>query len=484
MPSPESRPPSPISADRNLARAIISQAAARPELRLGTVDDQLTLAEALGFAARRARDLLDSGLRPGQRVAMIDSTSTDYLLTWLACLLAGTPVALVNPTYPADLIERMLAPLGPDRILGPDAIAQARAAGKAAPDGLSGLDADPFGVVSYMHTSGTTGLPKFCIQTHDYFRRMAAAMAAALDLTPHDRVLAPLPLFHINPMGYGIITALLTGADALTVPKFSASRFWPSVVSEQVTVLTLHAPPVEILKRATTSADAAGHRVRTMFHADAEFLRRFAIPAAVSGYGSTEAGGVSHLRRWPATEDIPADASRHGGPGRADIEWRVDPDGTIFVREREHAALFGGYVTADGHNSARDGGGWFDTGDIGRADGPDYLVFLERRAESIRVKGEFVPIPFVENHLAGIPGIADHALWKRRGALVDEEVVLYVVADNVPFGDLKQRIAGLPPFMRPAAVAQVAALPRDAAAGKVQRRLLTEQPVLSWSELG
>ena len=100
------------------------------------------------------------------------------------------------------------------------------------------------------------------------------------------------------------------------------------------------------------------------------------------------------------------------------------------------------------------------------------------------MKGEFVPIPFVENHLASVPGIADHALWKRRGALVDEEVVLYVVAESVPLDDLKQRIAELPPFMRPAAVAQVAALPRDAAAGKVQRRLLTEQPVLSWSELG
>jgi acyl-coenzyme A synthetase/AMP-(fatty) acid ligase len=241
---------------------------------------------------------------------------------------------------------------------------------------------------------------------------------------------------------------------------------------------------VEILKRTTTGADAAGHRVRTMFYADAEFLHRFAIPAAVSGYGSTEAGGVSHLRRWLATDDIPADASRHGGPGRADIEWRVDPDGTIFVREREHAALFGGYVTAGGHNVARDADGWFDTADIGRADGPDYLVFLERRAESIRVKGEFVPIPFVENHLAGIPDIADHALWKRRGELVDEEVVLYVVADSLPLDEIKQRIAELPAFMRPAAVAQVAALPRDAAAGKVQRRLLTEQPVLSWSELG
>jgi carnitine-CoA ligase len=148
------------------------------------------------------------------------------------------------------------------------------------------------------------------------------------------------------------------------------------------------------------------------------------------------------------------------------------------------AALFGGYVTADGRNSARDADGWFDTGDIGRTDRPDYLVFIERRAESIRVKGEFVPIPFVENHLAGVPGIADHALWKRRGELVDEEVVLYVAADSLPLDDLKQRIAELPAFMRPAAVARVAAVPRDAAAGKVQRRLLTEQPVLAWTELG
>jgi carnitine-CoA ligase len=467
----------------NLARAIVAQGAARPGMRVGTIDDQITLQDALGFAASRARALADSGLRPGQRVAMVDSTSTDYLITWLACLLAGLPMALVNPTYPADLIDRMLEPLRPDRILGADAIAQARGGGKAAPDGLPGLDAGPFDVVSYMHTSGTTGLPKFCIQTHDYFGRLAAAMAEALDLTPNDRVLAPLPLFHINPMGYGIITALLTGADALTVPKFSARSFWPSVVSQQVTVLILHAPPVEILKRSTTGADADGHRVRTMFYADAEFLRRFGVPAAVSGYGSTEAGGVSHLRRWSATDDIPADASRHGGPGRADIEWRIDADGIIFVRERTHAALFGGYVTADGCNPARDADGWFDTGDIGRADGPDYLVFLERRAESIRVKGEFVPIPFVENHLAGIPGIADHALWKRPGELVDEEVVLYVVADNLPVDVLKQRIAELPSFMRPAAVAQVAALPRDAAAGKVQRRLLIEQPVLSWTEL-
>jgi acyl-CoA synthetase (AMP-forming)/AMP-acid ligase II len=335
-----------------------------------------------------------------------------------------------------------------------------------------------------MHTSGTTGLPKFCAQTHDYFRRMATAMAAALDLSPSDRVLAPLPLFHINPMGYGVITALLTGADALTVSKFSASGFWPAVVGERVTVLVLHAPPVEILKRATTTEQAAGHRVRTMFYADAEFLNRFAVPAAVSGYGSTEAGGVSHLKRWSATDDIPSDASRHGGPGRSDIEWRLDDNGLILVREREHAALFDGYVSTEGLNTARDADGWFETGDLGRADADDYLVFLERGAESIRVKGEFVPIPFVENHLATVDGLHDHALWKRRGALVDDEVVLYAVADPLPLEQLRSKIAELPAFMRPVAVARVGALPRDAAAGKVQRRLLAERPVLDWIELG
>lgn len=468
----------------NLAAAIVAQAAARPHLQVGTVDDRLDLREAVGYAASRARDLLDSGLRPGDPVALVDATSTGYVVSWLACLLAGLPVALVNPTYPGDLVEEMLGPLAPAAVLGPEEVAAAREDGASDPGGLPGLTTDRYAVASFMHTSGTTGLPKFCAQTHDYFARLGAAMGDALDLTPDDTVLAPLPLFHINPMGYGVVTALLAGADALAVRRFSASGFWPSVVGAGVTVLVLHAPPVQILKRATTADDAAGHRVRTMFYADRDFLRRFGISAAVSGYGSTEAGGVSHLRRWRATDDLPDDASRHGGPARADIDWRLDDTGLIQVRERAHAALFDGYVRANGLDPARDAEGWFETGDLGRVDDDGGLVFLERAAESIRVRGEFVPIPFVEGHLATVPGLRDHAIWKRPGRLVDEEVVLYVVADEVPVPDLRERIAELPPFMRPVAVAQVADLPRDAAAGKVQRRRLADHPVTAWIELG
>jgi acyl-CoA synthetase (AMP-forming)/AMP-acid ligase II len=220
-----------------------------------------------------------------------------------------------------------------------------------------------------------------------------------------------------------------------------------------------------------------------MFYADREFLRQFGIGTAVSGYGSTEAGGVTHLHHWNAGADMPDDASRHGGPARHDVDWHLDADSIIHVRERERAALFDGYVTADGVNSARDADGWFNTGDLGRLDDERNLVFVERGAESIRVKGEFVPIPYVENHIAAVPGIDDHAIWKRKGALVDEEVVLYAVAARLPLDELRARIDELPPFMRPVAVARVAGLPRDAAAGKVQRRLLADHPVLDWVEL-
>lgn len=472
-----------MSSGWNLGRAIVDQAEARPGLRVGTAGDDLTLADAVGLAAGRATAMLASGLQPGAPVALVAPTSTDYLVSWLACVLGGIPVALVNPTYPAQLLEQMLAPLSPARVIDADGVAEARTFGSGDPDRLPGLDADRLAPASYMHTSGTTGLPKFCAQSHEYFRRLGGAIAAALDLGPGDRVLAPLPLFHINPMGYGVITALLTGADVLNVKRFSASGFWPAVKSEAITTLILHAPPVEILKRATSGEDASGHHVRSMFYADGSFLRTFGIASAVSGYGSTEAGGISHLKRWDHQDDLPADAGRHGGRGRDDIEWRVEGDGRIELRERQPGAMFSGYVTETGLDRAVDENGWFATGDLGRVELNGDLVFLERAAESIRVKGEFVPVPYVEEQLTGLPGIRDLALWKRRGQLVDDDVVLFVVADEVPLDALRARVATLPAFMRPVVIARVSALPRDAAAGKVQRRRLTAESVIELIDL-
>src|SRR4051794_41940045 len=93
-----------------------------------------------------------------------------------------------------------------------------------------------------------------------------------------------------------------------------------------------------------------------MFYADGPFLRRFGVPAAVSGYGSTEAGGVCHLRRWSASDDLPADAGRHGGDARPGIDWEVT-HGTILGRGRGRGALFSRGGTAGGGRPRRRAGG-------------------------------------------------------------------------------------------------------------------------------
>jgi carnitine-CoA ligase len=395
----------------NLAQLFLARGAERPDLRIGTLDEQLALPVALRRAAGGAHRLRELGLDDSRRVAVVASSSTDYLVVWMACVLAGVPVALVNPTYPPELLARMLENLDPalvftdltDRSFTGTrptlSLQQSRGWPDADPADMPGARADRFDLVSFMHTSGTTGVPKFCAQTHSYFLRLGRAIADAMELTAADRMLVPLPLFHINPLGYGVVGALTAGADALAVAKFSASRFWPSVRQHGITAIALHAPPVEILKRATAAEDAAGHRVRSVFYADGEFMTRFGIPLAVSCYGSTEAAGVSHLHRWRLGDDIPADASRYGGATRTDVEDRLDDDGQIFVRERVPGTLFAGYFADGKLDPTRDAEGWFATGDLGGRDAAGGLRFLERAAESIRVKGEFVPIPFVEERL-------------------------------------------------------------------------------------
>jgi acyl-CoA synthetase (AMP-forming)/AMP-acid ligase II len=98
--------------------------------------------------------------------------------------------------------------------------------------------------------------------------------------------------------------------------------------------------------------------------------------------------------------------------------------------------------------------------------------FVERRAESIRVKGEYVPVPMVEEAYGRLSGIGDHAIWKRPGDLESDEVVLFTSPALPDVDEVREISASLAPFMRAVAVVAVDEIPRDAGVGKVQRRLL------------
>jgi len=512
---------------KNLAELICDRVQRRPGARFGMAGSATpTLEQAAGLAMGATSALEATGAGSGRRVALIGTTSNSYLTAWLGLVLAGAEVAMVNPDYPDELLTEMLAQLAPDAVVwvgrdisapvAPGAthldgsgldrglLGSGHRPGSAIrlTDGLEGLAGAPglardrFDVAGWMHTSGTTGLPKFCEQTHEYFLRLGRFIADSMCLSEADTVLAPLPMFHINPLGYGVVGGLTGGAEVLGLERFSASGFWPLVRDTGATVLILHAPPVEILKKATTADDAAGHRVSRVFFADPDFLETFGVPLGFSAYGSTEAGGLCHIWSWRRGErpDLAEGMSRYGGRARHEVQWRVNgatragdgaatTAGEIEVRADRLGVLFSGYRRADGLDRPFDADGWFATGDLGRTDDAGNLVFIERASESIRVKGEFVPIGYVEQRFASVDGIDDAAVWRRDSDLVGDEIVLYMTGESIPIHAILAINADLPSFMRPSEVARVAGIPRDSGVGKVRRRLLGGVAVLERADL-
>lgn len=485
----------------NLGTLIVTAAKSQPQALFGTVEATQPLADAVADAAQLALHLRDLGLGRGSRVALIGRSGSDYMLSWLAAQLAGVELALINPDYPDELVLAMLQDLQPAALAWLDRpeIAMPGSerrqidlrtwwdAYRARTDGataatlatLDGLACAPSDIASFIHTSGTTGRPKFCALSHEYLLRLGRFFADSLVLGPNDRVFAPLPMFHINPLGYGLIGGLTARASVLGTRQFSASKFWPTVKEHGITALVLHAAPSIILATTTTHADAQGHGVRVAFGVESTLCGLFDIPVGVGGYGSTESAGLCHAWHFRARDPQMASEgiSNYAGRARYDVAWKVAEDGEILTRDKLGQAIFSGYMRDGKVVSALDPDGWFHTGDKGRIDGYGNLVFLERMNEAIRVKGEYVPIDFVETALTRCASLGQFALWRKDSASTGHEVVIYTESGTVNLDEVRAAIEPLPRFMRPLRVIRVARLPRTGVS-KVQRAQLGAAPEL------
>lgn len=493
----------------NLAQLLDARARIHPTRRLGTPENNRPMAELFPLAQRIGAAIGGAGLVPGTCAMVIGRSSLSYLITWMALHIAGVQTALVNPDYPADLLNTLAEELQPDAVIwvgrapapavypaAPWFDTTAADSGRLVRSGESvslgttlpvdppGIEAKPTDIASYMHTSGTSGVPKFCAQSHEYFIRLGRFIADGMGFSDRDTVFAPLPLFHINPLGYGVVGGLTAGCNIFGWEKFSASKFWQTVKSIEATALILHGPPAAILKRRYVPNESDTHHVRIAFAADPDFLRMFKISQGISAYGSTEAAGLTHMWRW-RPEDIPdvvEGASHYAGRERYDIAWKIGMGGEILVKDTAGRALFSGYRRNGTIHSAVDDQGWFDTGDLGRTDQWGNLVFIERQAESVRVNGEYVPIGFVEDQLRGIAELGEIALWRQPDPVAGHRLILYV-AGAVPVDKIRAVSGALPAFMRPARAYRIDEIPRDTGVGKVRRRLLDNLEPLEIIEL-
>ncbi|MDX6197259.1 MAG: hypothetical protein QOJ79_410 [Actinomycetota bacterium] len=452
----------------------------RDLVRFGTAS--VTVAVADARSTTLAHGLVGKGVRPGDRVVLALPNGLDFPLLWLAAAKAGAVVVPVSPTSGSHDLGHVLADSGAVLVVS-DVPRPGCGVPVLRPAELLTAPAVPLPVVdradvmSLQYTSGTTGLPKACVLTHDYWLALGETVAALSRLTADDVLLTAQSCSYIDPQ-WNLLVALQTGAPLVVLPRFSPSTFWDSVVETGATFCYLvGAMPLFLLQQPERPAVERGHRLRLVVCSGidpalhATFEQRWAVPWR-EAFGMTETG-VDLAVPVEDTDSVGCGWLGVPAPGK---EVRVD-EGELLIRGRP---MFRGYWNRP---SPFDVDGWFRTGDLVQQDDVGRLRLVGRKKDMVRRAGENIAAAEVEAVLVQHPSVAAAAVVPEPDRLRGEEVKAYVQPrpeQQIDPAELVAFVAGrLARFKVPRYVEVVDALPLTPSS-RVAKHLLVSDPLKTY----
>jgi acyl-CoA synthetase (AMP-forming)/AMP-acid ligase II len=409
----------------------------------------VTYADAGSEIARLRAAYAAAGYGFGQRIGLMLANRPAFFMHWLALNRLGASVVPLNPELRSAELNYLVQ--HSEITLGVVAAPYLDALREAAPDLEVTVDDAPPPLASrparelvpdqttecaLLYTSGTTGRPKGCVLSNDYFLRAGrwyATIGGLCELRAGERLITPLPLTHMNAMTYSTMAMIMTGGCIVQLDRFHPRTWWSAVRESQATIVHyLGVMPSMLLGAAPDSRDQ-DHEVRFGFGAGvdrrhhAAFEERFGFPL-LEAWAMTEtgAGAVVIANRAP----------RHVGTncfGRPEpaVEARIVPeDNELLVRAAgpdPRAGFFSEYLKDPDATAAAWEGGWFHTGDIVRADAESYLTFVDRKKNIIRRSGENISAVEVESVLRRYPAVAEVAVAAVTDDVRGEEVLACIV---------------------------------------------------------
>lgn len=401
-----------------------------------------------GLADEVASRLGRTGLRHGDAVGLICANTAEFVVALLGAARAGLVVAPLDPALPGPQLSARLEALGARAVLlGPVATGarlavptwplrvDASRAGTASvalePDvfvppqvrgaagELSGRDA------LVLFTAGTTDRAKMVPLTHANVAASVQNICATYELGPDDATVAVMPFFHGHGLFAALLASLASGGCVLLPERgrFSASTFWDDMRAAAATWFTA-VPTIHEILLDRSEREHPGPRVPSL-----KFVRSCSAPLntatqralertfgapLLSAYGMTEA---THQATSEPLEQ--RGALKQGSVGRpAGVEVRIaDRSGRPCPAGVEGEVWVHGPTVARGYLADRDEtaytfvDGWLRTGDLGALDEDGYLSLTGRIKNLINRGGEKISPEYVEDILAGCPGVAEAAVF-------------------------------------------------------------------------
>ncbi|WP_417514804.1 acyl--CoA ligase [Minwuia sp.] len=466
------------------------------------------------FADEMVARLNALGIGRDDRIGIVLPNGPEMATAFLTFACAATTAPL-NPAYRAEEFDFYLSDLNAKALVvqqGEDspAIAVAEKKGIAVfrlvprtgdAAGLFDLHGEPVGaagkpgpaeaddVALILHTSGTTSRPKIVPLSQSNLVASAENIGAALALTPQDRCVNIMPLFHIHGLIAAVLSSVAAGGSTWCSPGFNALRFFNWIETARPTwytaVPTMHQA---ILTRAGRNAEIVrAHPLRLIRSSSsslppqvmAELEETFSCPV-IESYGMTEATHQMASNPLPPAARKPGSVGIAAGPEVRimDMEGRLldaGETGEVVIRG---ANVTRGYEANPKANAEGFTNGWFRTGDQGVIDAEGYLTITGRLKEIINRGGEKISPREVDEVLMDHPAVAQAVTFAMPHPKLGEDVAAAIVLREGETADEKAvrgfAATRLADFKVPRKILILDEIPKGAT-GKLQRIGLAEK---------
>jgi acyl-CoA synthetase (AMP-forming)/AMP-acid ligase II len=432
---------------------------------IGAPEQQsLTFAALRELVAATVTRLNALGIGRNDRVAIVTPNGPNAATAFLA-IAAGATTAPLNPAYRADEYEFYLTDLNAKALVieagfdNPaiavaaklgipiiDLVPQPGAAGRfiLEPRGamtkgnVTGGFSQSDDVALVLHTSGTTSRPKIVPLASANICASARHIGATLRLTPEDRCLNIMPLFHIHGLMAATLSTLAAGASVSCTPGFNALKFFAWLDEVKPTwytaVPTMHQA---ILTRAGRNKEIVARSKLRFIRSSSSSLpptvlqeleATFHAPV-IEAYGMTEAAHQMASNPLPPAEHRAGSVGLAAGPEISimDETGNLLTPGAIGEVVIRGPNVTRGYENNPKANASAFTNGWFRTGDQGVIDVAGYLSLTGRLKELINRGGEKISPREVDEILLDHEAVEQALTFALPHDMLGEDVAAAVV---------------------------------------------------------